>query len=65
MGAKPTQGTTRTARVITRLEGYMILPAKIVKCNCGKLITLNALTVNGAKCPTCDTLVTYDNEVNK
>lgn len=30
------------------------IPARIVECECGKLITLDALTIGGVTCPTCN-----------
>lgn len=29
------------------------IPAKIIKCECGKLIVLNALSLPYSKCPKC------------
>ena len=31
-----------------------MIPARIVKCKCGKLITLDALTIRGVNCPECN-----------
>jgi hypothetical protein len=43
--------------VVPSTRGRLVMvtiPARIVECECGKLITLDALTIGGVTCPACN-----------